>query len=147
MENSLKREAKDDFLDDTLQLPLNIFSTELGALETLVKYLKENLGMRFSSIAMLLNRDARTIWGAYNSSLEKHPDPFLEIPDEISAIELPLSAIRNRRFGMLESLVWHMRENLGMRYSRIANLIKRNDRTVWTACMRAKRKRRLYGEQ
>jgi hypothetical protein len=128
---------------DHIDLPLNIFSTELGTLETLVKYLKENFGHNFSAIAGILNRDPRTIWGAYKSALEKHPEPFFGIPE--TAIELPVQMLRDRHFGMLEHLVWHMHENLGMRYARIATLIKRNDRTVWTAWMRAKKKRFANG--
>jgi hypothetical protein len=137
MGNGLNRKGNEEFTEKELQIPLNIFSAELGTLETLVKYLKENLGMRLSGIAHLLNRDARTIWGAYRSSTIKRPEPFLELD---TTIGVPLVLLRDRRFGMLENLVWYMRENLGMRYSRIAMLIRRDDRTVWTACMRAKRK-------
>jgi hypothetical protein len=140
----LKREEENLEIEN-INLPLNIFSTELGTLETLTKYLKENLGFSFSSIAALLNRDPRTIWGAYDSAIGKHPEPFFEIPE--TAIELPVGMLQDRHFGMLENLVWHMHENLGMRYSRIATLIKRNDRTVWTAWMRARRKRMAYGLQ
>jgi hypothetical protein len=141
----MEESTKENIELESIAIPLNIFCSELGTLETLVKYLKENLGFSFSIIAAILNRDPRTIWGAYNSALEKHPEPYFEIRE--TAIELPTSMLQDRHFGMLENLVWHMHENLGMRYSRIATLIKRNDRTVWTAWMRARKKRFAYGLQ
>jgi hypothetical protein len=140
----MKRE-EENLAIDNISIPLNIFSTELGTLETLTKYLKENLGYSFSTIAELLNRDPRTIWGAFSSASAKNPSPFFGIDE--TAIQLPVVMLRDRHFGMLENLVWHMHENLGLKYSRIAVLIKRNDRTVWTAWMRARKKRMAYGLQ
>jgi hypothetical protein len=140
-----QRREEENLALESIAIPLNIFSTELGTLETLAKYLKETMGYSFSDIAALLNRDPRTIWGAYSSALEKHPEPFFGIPE--TSIELPVAMLQDRHFGMLENLVWHMHENLGMKYSRIAVLIKRNDRTVWTAWMRARKKRLAYGLQ
>ena len=50
---------------EKIKVPLSIFSGKLSPLEALVKYLKENLGLRFHEIASELNRDDRSIWGTY----------------------------------------------------------------------------------
>jgi hypothetical protein len=43
----------------------------LGMLESIVKYLKEEKKKTFVEIARLLNRDQRTIWSSYNNVKRK----------------------------------------------------------------------------
>lgn len=47
--------------EDSLPIPLSIFSTPLTPLESLVRYLRQ-IGLRNSEIASALQRDPRTIW-------------------------------------------------------------------------------------
>ena len=48
-------------------IPLCVFSKELSGLETIVKYLKENLKLESKEISKLLGRSVKTIWQAYDS--------------------------------------------------------------------------------
>jgi hypothetical protein len=58
-------------LPGTVYIPVSVFSNRtLGVLEAVVVHLKES-GMRYSAIARLLGRDARTIWTAYNRAQRK----------------------------------------------------------------------------
>jgi len=53
-------------------IPLKIFSNrKLGALEVLVKYLRENYDLRYSDIACITQRDPRTIWTVYSRAKKK----------------------------------------------------------------------------
>ena len=53
-------------------IPTSIFrNRELGTLEVVVKYLKEKLNMNYHNIGILLNRNERTIWTAYNRAKKK----------------------------------------------------------------------------
>ena len=48
-------------------IPISIFTErKFGLLESLTKYLKEDLGLTNYEIALALNRDNRTIWTSYN---------------------------------------------------------------------------------
>lgn len=38
----------------------------IAVLETIVEYLKENRGLNYHEIGLLLERDERTVWTAYN---------------------------------------------------------------------------------
>lgn len=125
-------------------IPAGIFSAELGTLETVTKYLKENKGLRLTEIALILNRDTRTIWGAYNSSRHKRPAPFTFFS---SAANVPLEIFNNRSFGMLESIVLYLKESQNISLTKIAGIVKRDYSTVWTACSRAKTKRRMQWPQ
>ena len=54
------------------QIPIAIFDNDiLSALESIAKYLKENRGLTFHQIAVLLKRDDRTIWSSYNKASKK----------------------------------------------------------------------------
>ena len=54
-------------------IPISIFKVEgLSALETICKYLKEELDLNYSKIALLLNRNDRTIWTVYQRAKKKH---------------------------------------------------------------------------
>ncbi len=54
------------------QIPLHIFhNRELAPLEGISKYLKEVANLSYHEIAVLLNRNDRTIWTCYNRAKKK----------------------------------------------------------------------------
>lgn len=56
-----------------IPIPSHIFlDRSISVLEAIVKYLKEKKGMTYHEIAVLLNRDDRTIWTCYNRVKKKH---------------------------------------------------------------------------
>ena len=56
----------------TVDIPTNIFrDRELSVLETMIAYLREEHGLKYSEIAKILNRDDRTIWTSYNRVKKK----------------------------------------------------------------------------
>ena len=129
------KEKKDSDL-----IPVSIFDNEkLSILEALVKYMKENEGMKFSKIASALNRSGKTIWATYQKAAEKMPIPF-SVSD--SKMRIPFSNFSNREFTPLESLVSFLKDK-GMSNHEAAVAIRRDDRTVWTVWDRVKRKRGL----
>lgn len=112
-------------------IPLQIFKIKaLGPLESLVKFLKENQNLTNTKIASLLNRDQRTIWASYQKAKQKQPQKFLI---EKETIFLPQDIFANRKLGILESLVKYLKEELNLKYCQIAQLLKRDQRTIWTA--------------
>lgn len=116
-------------------IPLNIFTKQLSPLETVTKYLKENLNLTNKQISNLLNRSKKTIWQAYNSSLKKRPLPIKSKP---SKFNIDTTALQNRKYTVLESIVLYLKQTLT--YHEIAELLKRDDRTIWTVYHRAKEK-------
>ncbi|MCP3682401.1 MAG: hypothetical protein GY861_06885 [bacterium] len=126
--------------EEQIFVPITIFDNDcLSSLEAITKYLKDVLGLRFFEIAKILNRDDRTVWGAYDSARNKMPRSF--IPEE-SAMQIPLGLFQNRLFSVLETLAVFLKEEHNLTYSKIGTLLNRNQRTVWTVYQRAKRKAR-----
>ena len=120
-----------------VKIPTCIFNGKLSALETIVKYLKENLDLKYSNIAKLLNRNDRTIWTTYSNSRKKFSKRFVVKSNKFF---IPVSILSNRSFSVLESIVYYLKDNLNLRYSQIALMLHRDPRTVWTVYNRRKRK-------
>ncbi len=124
--------------EEVIKVPISIFEKDkkLGPAESLVKYLKENLGMKFSEIAKLLKRDQRTIWLTYSNAKEKKKEPNIIKETEI---KIPLNIIANRKLSILESVVMHL-FGKGMKKNEIAELLGRDIRVIYTIYSRAKNK-------
>lgn len=120
-----------------ISIPIGIFASELSSLEAIVKYMKENLKLRFSKIAKLLNRSNKTIWTTYQNAIKKMISPFGEVS---ASIMVPVSAISDRSFSTLESIVGFIKD-LGYTNHETALMINLDDRTIWTVYGRVKKKR------
>ena len=121
----LKQEVK---VSEEVEIPISIFTKELGALESVVKYMKENLAMTYKEISEKLQRDERTIWSSYNKSKEKIKD-FFAIKENERFIFLSRFNLNN--LTVLENIILYLK-NSGLRYSEISKLIDRDQRNIWT---------------
>jgi hypothetical protein len=55
-----------------IRIPLRVFrDRNVAVLESITEYLKDERKMSFHEIAVLLNRDDRTIWTCYNRVKKK----------------------------------------------------------------------------
>lgn len=118
-------------------IPVSIFSRKLSSLETIVKYLRENLELTFSKIGELTGRDQKALSVTYRNAKKKMPVP-LNIG--FSKFFIPLSLLKNRNFSVLENIVRYLKDNCHLNYHKIAVLLHRDDRTIWTTYNRAKKK-------
>jgi DNA-directed RNA polymerase specialized sigma24 family protein len=119
-------------------IPVSVFSNDyLSALEAIVKYLHENRNMRLSEIAKLICRDQRAVGVTYRFARKKMK---LVLKAPVSKYKLPVSIVAERKLSVLESIVYHLKITYHLSYHDIANIIKRDDRTVWTVYQRALKK-------
>ena len=121
-----------------LIIPIGVFDNEaLSSLEAIVKYLKEDLKLRLSKIAKILNRSIKTIWTTYHNASKKMPPSFGSIPMGLS---IPVSVFANRSFSTLENLVGYLK---GLDYSNheVGVMLHLNDRTIWAVYDKVKKKR------
>lgn len=109
----------------------------MSALEAIVKYLRENRELRLSDIAKLISRDQRAIGVTYRFASKKMK---LVIKAPASKYNLPVSIISERKMSVLESITYYLRRNYDLSYHDVAELLKRDDRTIWTVYNRALRK-------
>ena len=103
-------------------------------MEALVKYLKENIGLSLHDIASLLNRDERTIWITYNNARE------ISRLDLSSKVKVDVIIFADRKFSILENLVYYLIKEENYSLQEISKLISRDYKTIWTLQKRAKEK-------
>ena len=119
-------------------IPIGIFANDtLGSLEAIVKYMKEDMKLKFSKIAKLLNRSNKTIWATYHNAIKKFPSQFGFVSKEIM---IPVFAISDRSFSTLESVVGFVKD-LEYTNHEVAMMLHLDDRTIWTVYDRVKKKR------
>jgi len=133
---STAKKKKRKIIVDDLSIPVSIFIDKIGGLEALVKYLKENLELTYHEIALLLNRDDRTIWTAYNKSKIKMSEK-LKVTKTL--VYIPTSIFKNRELTIFEAIVVYLKEK-EMKFSEIADLLSRDQRNIWTIHNRATKK-------
>jgi len=125
---------------EEIMIPSTIFTKVLSPLETDVKFLKENLGLDYPTIARLLGRNRRAIWQAYKNAVKKLPE---HIKPEETVYNVPVSVLRDK-LSILEATVVYLKDEYKLSYHEIGKLLQRDERTVWTVYSRAQKKRKIY---
>ena len=113
---------------------IHIFCNKnLGPLETLVKFLHENMQLAFNEIAQMLQRNPKTIWSTYNNSIKKHKN---KLDFESDGFYIPLKIFSNRKYSVLENLVRFFKDK-GFEFKMISRILNRSESTIRTCYMRA----------
>lgn len=129
-ENLIEREEAE------LKIPVSILrNRKVSCLEAIIKFLRENVGMKNAAVADVLKRSPQVCWRTYSNAKKKLEDR-LETED---GIDIPLSVVRDEKLSVLESIVVYLREQ-EMNFHEIAVALDRDDRTIWTVYHRAKKK-------
>ncbi len=119
-------------------IPVSIFEVKgLSALEAVCKYLKEEMDLNYAKIALILNRDSRTIWTTYNTACKKRKE---KLPVKESKFYIPASIFTDRKLSVLEAIAGYLKVNYKLRYSEIAALLNRDERNIWAVFNRYRKK-------
>jgi len=90
-----------------------------------------------------------TLYNAFQLVLkslkEKHDLNTSEVieliaPQDKENMLIPVHVLQNRQLGVLEAVVVYLKDEISMKYSEIARLLKRDDRTIWNVYNHAKKK-------
>jgi hypothetical protein len=135
LEELLESSNQEEVEETEIVIPIMIFNRGLSPAEALAKYLKENMNMRFSEIARLINRDERTIWINYRDANRKKKEKIKIEKEILVSIEI----FADRRLSILESVVYHFKEN-GYRNVEIAEMLGKDQRNISTLYSRIKKK-------
>ena len=122
---------------DELFLPDFIFSKKLSSLEAISKYLIENCKLSIKEASILLGRTNKNIWYAYNSSKKKS----VSFAGKRARFVIPTAVLKNLDLSVLENIVVYLKEELDLAYHEIADVLKRDDRTVWSVYNKANKKK------
>ncbi len=126
---------------EEISIPISVFNNEhLGSLEAIVKYLRENLLLSFKQIASLTNRNEIPLAVTYRNAKKKLEARF--VVHEISPYAIPASILKDRNLSVLENIASYLKDTFGLNYHKIAVLLNRDDRTIWTVYQRARKKKK-----
>ncbi len=123
------KELQKLILYDIELFPSSIFTNKLTVLESIVKYMKEELGLNYHSIGELLNRNEKNIWHTYNNAKRKYQKRLL-IEGEL--IPISLEILRNRKLSPLAAIIQSLSTIQRLSTKEIAKLLRRNYKTIWT---------------
>ena len=137
----LKVEVKEE-----IKVPISVFKNDkLGSLENIVKYLRENLLLSFKQVAELTNRNEIALAVTYRNAKRKLAEKF--VVTEISPYSIPVSILKDRNLSVLENIAAYLKDTFGLAYHKIAVLLNRDDRTIWTVYQRARKKKKWLNKQ
>ncbi len=123
-----------------IKIPVSIFKHRpLGALESLVKFLRENHSLRLIEIANKLDKNNVSLAGSYRNAKKKHSEVFDDLDYTFS---IPVYIFSNKQFSVLENLCIYLKDHYKLSYHKIAVLLNRDDRTIWTVYNRANKRRK-----
>jgi len=120
------------YLNITL-IPISIFKTKLPPLQSLVKYLKEDLNFNYKKTSTKLNRNYQTIRTTYLQTKK------IKLRTK-SRFFIPLSSFKKDKFSILETVASYLKEQQELTFHEIATLLNKDDRTIWTCYDRYKKK-------
>ena len=135
--NNISFEDVLKIFDSKEKLPIEIFSTKLSPLESVVKHLRQNLRLPYKEISGLLNKDISSCWTAYKNAIKKSPELIITSP---SKYDIPLNSLSSDKLSLLELITSYLKDELKLSYRLIGDLLQRDQRTIWTVYNRAKKK-------
>jgi len=115
------------------QIPVTIFRSKLSPLETIVTYLKVNQHRTLTEIARILNKQRPSVWLAHKNAKLRKP----RLPIYPTRYNIPIKTFNSDKLSILECVSVYLREHHKLTYRQIGHILKRDERTIWTACHRA----------
>jgi len=123
---------------EEVKIPVSLFKAKkLSSFEIVVRFLKDNIGLKNIDISKFLFRSQQTIFNTYKNSKKKFSGK-LEV--KASEYDIPISIFQNKG-SILKSIIVFLKEKHNLRFSEIAKLINRDQRTVWTVYNRKKKRK------
>ena len=134
----LSKEDIDSILNKNAEdIPISIFNNNrLTAFEAVVKFLRENNALTFEAIGNQLKRAKSTIAVTYERAKGKLKKEFIIKSNDQY---IPIRELQDRKFSILESISVFLKNN-ALSNNEIANLLNRDNRTIWTVINRANKK-------
>ncbi len=117
-------------------IPLNILNKKLSPFETVVKFFVENEKRGYAEIGRILKKDRQVIWTTYQRAKKKYSKKFKEFD---SKYFIPVEELFSDKFSVSEIIVAYLK-SLNLKNSKIAKIMKRDPRTIWTLYNRYKKK-------
>lgn len=119
-------------------IPISLFSaTPLSSLEAITVYLRDVQQLTFVQMETLLGRNQIALSTSYRNAKKKY-NGKIEVKE--TKFSVPCGVIANRQFSVLENITLHVKRVYNLPNAKIAKLLGKDPRTIWTVLERAKKK-------
>jgi hypothetical protein len=136
----IKEQEKKKQIANSQYLPCSILqNTTLSPLEAITIFFRDKKQWTFVDMQHLLGRDQRALSTTYRNAKKKHATEFTIKPTKFY---FPCHLLANRHLSVLEHLVNYLKIEYKLSNTKIAQLLNRDSRTIWTVLHRIKKKRR-----
>ncbi len=134
----LKKKEKQERQQQSQYIPVSLFAaTPLSSLEAITVYLREKQQLQFVQMEKLLGRNQIALSTTYRRARKKYTGS-LDIAE--TKYHIPCMIIADKKLSVLESIVWYLKKTYAFSNAKIAILLKKDQRTIWTVLSRAKKK-------
>lgn len=116
--------------EELRSVPATIFEADLTPLEALARGVPEERWQH-------LGRPRQVLARARENSLRKHPE---EIRPAETPYRIPLGVFADLPLSPMEAACWDLQQRYRLRNKEIAALLGKDEKTIWTALDRAKKK-------
>lgn len=132
-----QKDIQDVEYSSNFDIPARVFREGNSGLRAIVAYLKDEKKLSFSRIALILGRDQRTIWSAYSKIKSPQTKTVKNMPSE-NEPSINTSVFSERKYSILENAAMHLLKTYSVRET--AQILGRNNMTIWTVKRRAEQK-------
>jgi hypothetical protein len=124
---------------EALYIPVSLFTaSKLSSLETIVRFLRDTKGLKFTEMARVLGRDQRALSTTYRNAKKKNP---YSIKIQNTKFPIPCNIIANKELSVLEHIVFYLKHEYKLSNAAIATALNKDPRTIWTVLNRIRKKR------
>ena len=134
-----KKRILQKILGEENNLPISIFKTKgLSGLEAVTIYLKDHKNQPTKKVAANLKRKLSTIYTTCTNAKRKLKGKELDCSD--NSVTIPIKMFSQRKFSVLESLVFYLNQEKRIPLKKISILLNKNYNTVKTVFWRYNQK-------
>lgn len=134
----IKNKQKEVKEEEATYIPVSLFAaTNLSSLEAISVYLRDNKSFSFAQMGKLLGRNPIALSASYRAAKKKH-EKQIHVSD--SAYFIPATILRNKKLSVLENIVFYLKQEYRLTNVQISQLMKKDQRTIWTVLSRIKGK-------
>lgn len=134
----LKQKEKEEKEQQACFIPLSLFTAvPVSSLEAITLYLREEKKLKFSVMAAILGRNEIALSTSYRNAHKKYSSG-LKISE--GKYYIPATIFRNRTCSVLETIVLYLKKEYLLHNVKIAELLGKDPRTIWTVVQRIKNK-------
>ncbi len=134
----IKNKQRERQQQEAAYIPVSLFAASpLSSLEAITVYFRDNQSFSFMQMGKLLARNPIALSASYRAAKKKYDK---KIHVNHSKYFIPATIFQKKELSVLENIVFYLKHEYRLTNAQISQLLKKDQRTIWTVLSRAKDK-------